>query len=105
MNPHDSKFILRARRPGGSDADDPIFAEALAATERDPQLKAWHEREQRTDAALSAKLREIAPPPDLTAAILAGARASVPRPAWWRRPGWLAAAAAFAVLMSLVVPH
>lgn len=114
MNSEEAKFLLRARRPGGRDAADPMFAEALEAAERDPKLKAWHEREERFDAAVAAKLSEIAPPAELRAAILAGARASVrwggldgARGAsvarWWRKPGWLAVAAAVAVLMSVAV--
>lgn len=101
MNHHDVKFILRARRPGDRDAQDPQFAEALAEVAKDPQLQAWHEREQRADAALAAKFAAIAPPPGLREAILAGARASRPRPAGWRHTPWLAAAAAVAVLLAV----
>ncbi len=103
MNSHDAQFILRARRPGERDAQDPLFAEALAEVEKDPRLKAWHEREQRTDAAIAAKFAEIAPPPELRAAILAGARASRPRAGGWKMAPWLAAAAAVAVLLTVTV--
>ncbi len=103
MNSHDAQFILRARRPGERDAQDPLFAEALAEVERDPRLKAWHEREQRTDAAIAAKFAAIAPPPELRAAILAGARASRPKNGGWRLAPWLAAAAAVAVLVTVTV--
>lgn len=99
MNPDEAKFLLRARRPGGRDANDPVFAEALAAAERDPLLKAWHEREERRDAVLGAKLGEVPVPADLRAALLAGGRVSRAPAAWWRRPGWLAAAATVALLI------
>ncbi len=101
MNKHDAKFLLRARRPGGRDANDPMFAEALAEAARDPGLKAWQEREERFDAAMTAKLGEVAVPAGLREAILAGGRASGRRTAWWRRPEWLAAAAAVAVLLAV----
>ena len=101
MNPHDAKFLLRARRPDGRDAADPMFAEALSEAQRDPALKSWLEREQRFDATITSKLGEVAPPAGLREAILAGARASEPRIAWWRRPVWLAVAATVAVLFTL----
>ncbi len=101
MNPDEAKFLLRARRPGGRDANDPVFAEALAAVERDPKLKAWHEREERRDELLGAKLGEVPVPAGLRAALLAGGRVSGSPAAWWRRPGWLAAAAAVALLVGV----
>lgn len=107
MTPDEAKFILRARRPGDRDAGDPAFADALKAAEADAALNAWHGREERRDAALAAKLGEIAPPPGLREAILAGARASDTRSSGhviaWRYPVWLAVAAAVAILMSVVV--
>ncbi|MES2692555.1 MAG: hypothetical protein V4773_03710 [Verrucomicrobiota bacterium] len=49
-------------------------------------------------------MSEIAPPPGLREAILAGARASEPKPSlWWRQPVWLAAAAAVALLMTVAM--
>lgn len=103
MNHDEAKFLLRAQRPGGRDAADPMFAEALGEAARDPKLKAWHEREERFDAAVAAKLGEIAPPAGLREAILAGAKASAraAEPAWWRKPAWLAMAAGVAVLMTV----
>lgn len=107
MTPDEAKFLLRARRPGDRDAGDPAFAEALKAAEADPVLKTWHAREERRDAALAAKLGEIAPPPGLREAILAGARASESRGRGnviaWRHPVWLAVAAAVAILMSVAM--
>lgn len=107
MTPDEAKFLLRARRPGNRDAGDPAFAEALKAAEGDSILQAWHAREERRDAALAARLGEIAPPPGLREAILAGARASEARTSSnviaWRHPVWLAVAAAVAVLVSVVV--
>lgn len=103
MNHHEAKFLLRARRPGGADARDPVFAEALAETEKDPTLRAWLESEAAFDRALMAKLREIQPPPGLRDAILAGGRASQRQTAWWKKTAWLAAAASVAIILTLTV--
>lgn len=100
MNAEDAKFLLRACRPDGRDAADPTFAEALAAAERDPQLRAWLERERAFDSAVAAKLQAVAPPPELKQAILAGARVSRPGRRWWGSQVWLAAAAAVAVALA-----
>jgi len=101
MNHHEAKFLLRARRPGGADAKDPVFAEALAETEKDPTLRAWLESEAAFDRTMTAKLREIQPPPGLRDAILAGSRASQRQPLWWKKPAWLAVAASIAIILTL----
>jgi hypothetical protein len=88
MNSDEAKFRLRAYRPGGRDADNAAFAEALALVERDPALREWFKNEQAFDAAVTAKIRSVAAPLELRAAILAGARIAPRRrlrfgPAWW----------------------
>lgn len=103
MNNEEAKFILGAYRPDGSDAADPVFAEALAQAARDPALQAWLEGQRSVDRAVVAKLQAIAPPAGLRDAILAGARVSRARPGWWVGRGWLAAAAAVAVFAVLAV--
>lgn len=105
MNHHEAKFILRARRPGGQDAKDPVFADALAEAEKNPTLKGWLENEAAFDRAMSAKLSEIQPPPDLKEAILAGTRLSQQRQqrAWWKNPAWMGIAAAIAVTAIVAV--
>lgn len=101
MNNQEAKFYLSAYRPGGADARDPAMAGALEQVQRDPALRAWFEREQAHDAAVAEKLRAVAPPADLRAAILAGGRASGEARVWWRRPQWMALAATFALLATL----
>jgi len=101
MNNEEAKFTLGAYRPGGQDARDPALADALAQAKQDPKLGTWFATAQAHDAVIAAKLREIRPPADLRAAILAGARAGTMQRAWWRQPVWLAAAAAVAVLLSV----
>jgi len=105
MNNTEAKFILSAYRPGGRDAGDPAMAEALAQAARDPEMGAWLAREQAHGNAVTARLREIAPPAGLRDAILAGVRASgrdePAQRAWWARPTWLPLAAAAAVVLGL----
>lgn len=101
MKHDEAKFLLRARRPGARDADDAMFADALKEAAHDPKLQAWHEAEQRFDAAVAAKLEGIAPPPGLRDAILTGARASGAARRRWRQPAWLALAAALALGIAL----
>ena len=95
-----AKLLLSAYRPGGADATDPAFAQALAQAQRDPQLRAWLEESQRFDEAITAKLRVVAVPPTLRATILAGAKFSRPR-RWWQRMEMWAVAALLAVLATI----
>lgn len=95
-----AKLLLSAYRPGGADANDPAFAEALAQAGRDPQLRAWLEESQQFDAAMAGKLREVAVPANLRATILAGAKFSQPR-RWWQGSRMLALAALLAVFVSV----
>ena len=52
------------------------------------------ERARAHDAAVSAKLRDLALPEELRAVILAGAQASTTQESCWQKLVWLAAAAA-----------
>jgi hypothetical protein len=101
MNNQEARFILEAYRPDGRDANNAQFAAAIAQAERDPELRAWWERQRKFDTTMVAKLRDIAPPAGLRESILAGVRASQPRRHWWSNPAWRAAAAAIAVLVAL----
>ncbi|WP_414660208.1 hypothetical protein [Horticoccus sp. 23ND18S-11] len=103
MNHHEAKFLLRAYRTDGSDAADPMFTAALAQVGRDPLLRDWLECEQSFDRAVTAKLNAVQPPAGLREAILAGGRASQPRRRWSVNPGWLAVAAAIAIVFSVTV--
>ncbi len=101
MNNEQARFILRAYRPNGRDATEPAFAEALGQARADPALGAWLAREQAFDAAVAAKLRAVAPPPELREAILAGSRVSfAPARPRWRLPAWLAVAASLALVIT-----
>lgn len=97
MDNQEAKFILKAYRAGGADADDPLFRNALEQARRDPSLSAWLAQEQARDQAIGAKLRAVPVPPGLRDAILAGARVGARPRAAWRHPGWMALAAAIVV--------
>lgn len=113
MKNEEAKFILHAYRPNGADAADPGLAEALAHARRDPAIERWFAAQQAFDRAVGAKLGEIAPPPGLRDAILAGARfasgdenQSLPlRPAAPRGvrawPAWIGLAAGVALLLAV----
>ncbi len=103
MNNTEAKFILQGYRPNGADAGDATFCAAVEQARADPALGEWFAREQAFDAAISAKLGEVAPPADLRAAILAGGRvtaADTTQRSWWNRPVWMAAAASIAVIFA-----
>jgi hypothetical protein len=103
MNNEEAKFILRAYRPGGRDADDATFSGALTQARRDPALGSWFAREQAHDTAVAEKLGGIAPPAGLREAILAGGKVSrlQSERRRRRRPAGLALAASVLVLLSL----
>lgn len=102
MTNGEAKFILAAYRPCGRDAEDPLFAEALAQARDDPDLRTWFISQLAFDASVCAKFRELQPPAGLRETVLAGARVSRAghRPKLWqRRIPWLTLAAAAAVLV------
>jgi hypothetical protein len=104
MDNREAKFILSAYRPGGQDASDPGFADALEQARRDPILECWFSESIAFDAAITEKLRAAEVPPDLRKTILAGVKVS--RPIHWSKPfvKWAIAAAviSMAILGSLI---
>lgn len=85
MTNHEAKFILSAYRPGGQDACEPMFEEALEQVRRDPELAAWFREERRFDESVSAALVQAVPiPSDLLSRIQAGGRVSEPGRGWTR---------------------
>ncbi len=104
MNNEEAKLILQAYRPGGQDASDPRFREALEQAQRDPQLARWFANEHALDSRISAKVKAaIKPPAHLKSQLLA--QRKIVRPvAWWKMPAWqLAAAACVTLLVTLGV--
>src|SRR5262249_23608223 len=92
MDNREAKFILNAYRPGGRDASDPRFSEALEQARRDPILQRWFDETVAFDTAIIDKLSAAPVPSDLRESILAGVKVSrVPR--WKNRFGQFAVAA------------
>ena len=102
MNNEEAKFILQAYRPGGQDANDPQFAEALLQVQKEPELAAWFANERALDSAIGAKLKALPIPSDLRTSIVAGKKVVQLEPAWNRR-NLLALAASISVLLSLTL--
>ena len=106
MDNERAKLILSAYRSDGADASDPVFAEALAQAERDPELARWFAEERALDERMHAAVRSVRPPANLKDALLLTAKMSrMPAPrAWWARPArpaWLSAAAAIVLFAGL----
>jgi hypothetical protein len=100
MDNREAKFILNAYRPGGQDASDPRFAEALEQARRDPVLEQWFKESVAFDATVTEKLRAVAVPVDLRENILAGVKIS--RPLRWSNPFIKLAIAAALVSMAIL---
>ena len=100
MKREEAQFILGAYRPDGSDATSEEFAESLQMAANDPELAQWLAREQEIDRLITEKLSGVPAPSGLRERILAGGRVSRKR-AWFRRPAWLALAAAVLLFAGL----
>lgn len=102
MDNQEAKFILNAYRPGGQDADDPRFAEALEQARRDPVLERWFSESIAFDTSVTKRLCAIEVPVDLRESILAGVKVS--RPLRFPFVKWAVAAAliSLAILGSLI---
>lgn len=97
MTRDEAQLILQAYRPGGQDAADPQFAEALEMLRHDAELARWFAEEQAWDAAVSAGLKSVEVPPNLRRAILAGGEV-IQRLVWWQLINWRRVAA-FTLIM------
>jgi hypothetical protein len=97
MDNREAKFILSAYRPGGQDANDPSFAEALEQVRRDPILRQWFDESVAFDAGMTEKLSATSVPRDLRESILTGVK--VTRAPLWKN-SWRKWAIAAAVLVS-----
>jgi hypothetical protein len=97
MDNREAKFILNAYRPGGQDASDPRFAEALGQVRRDPILQRWFDESVAFDAAMTEKLSATPVPSYLRESILAGVKVTR-APQWKNR--WRKWAIAAAVILS-----
>jgi hypothetical protein len=98
MKSEEAKAILKAYRPGGEDAADPLFAAALEQANKDPALARWLAEQRSFDAAFISAVKSIAVPRELKASLLTEPKV-IPLPLW---RGWPVRLAAAAVLVSLV---
>jgi hypothetical protein len=109
MDNREAKFILNAYRPGGQDANDPRFAEALDQVRRDPILQRWFDESVAFDAAMTEKLSATPVPSDLRESILTGVKITRPESirGWknrWRK--WaIAAALILSATLGVVIWH
>jgi len=69
MNNEESKLILQAYRPGGEDAGDPFFSDALEQARRDPGLGRWFAGQRTFDDSMQQALQAEAAPPGLRDAL------------------------------------
>lgn len=98
MNNREAQFILSGYRPGGQDAADLRFGDALAQARRDPALDGWFQDQLAFDRAIADRLQSVPPPADLRHNILAGVHVSARTR--WPRPARIAALAAALVLLA-----
>jgi hypothetical protein len=109
MDNREAKFILNAYRPGGQDANDPRFAEALEQARRDPILRHWFDGSVAFDAVMTEKVSATPVPSDLRESILTGVKVTRPESirGWtnrWRR--WaIAAAVVLSTTLGVLIWH
>lgn len=96
MDNTQAKLILGVYRPGGQDASDPFFAEALQRAATDPHLKDWLAEEQAFDTSIASALLTIKGPASGRALIKASVGAPVRQRSWWP----MALAASLLVLLT-----
>ena len=110
MDNEQAKLILQAYRPGGEDADDPFFSEALEQARVDPDLAKWFAEQRAFDEAMHRALQERIPPAGLRDSILLAKKISAlprhqaSRPLW-QRPGVMALAASIILLLAVLIPQ
>jgi len=100
MDKNQARLVLQACRPDGGDSALPVFAEALAFAENDPELKVWWAAQQAFDRKVSAKLQGVPLPDNLRATILAGRKIEQFTPGY-RLPYWFAAVAAIVLFFGI----
>lgn len=108
MNNEQSKLILSAYRPGGEDASDPFFTEALEQSRLDPELGKWLADQRRFDQSFQSALQSIATPTGLLESLLLNRKvvrldnSSTAPSRGWGVPGrWMALAAALILLLGI----
>jgi hypothetical protein len=108
MHNEQAKLILQAYRPGGEDADDPFFSEALEQARVDPELEKWFAEQRAFDEAMRKAIQTRIPPVGLRDSILLTKKISTvprrqPSRPVWRRQGVMALAASIVFLVAAAV--
>lgn len=89
MNEQKTKWMLQAYRPGGQDAANPVFAEALEKVGKHPELQEWFRKERIFDLHVRTKLHDAIPMPSTLKANLLTLRKVATRTPGRRYPTWL----------------
>src|SRR5690348_16231460 len=97
MNAEEAKQLLENHRPGWPASEDPALAEALALSDKDPELRKWLAARETFDAQMQEQMGTIPVPVDLREKLLALRSPERPRRLAMLRPA-LAMAAAIVVL-------
>ena len=96
MNSRAAQEILIACRPGSADLHTVEAKAALEQVERDPALQEWWIRQKAFQQRTRESFRQLPIPAALREQILA--RAKIIEVPWWRKTGFLSAAAAVVIL-------
>jgi hypothetical protein len=99
MDNNEAKLILSVYRANGTDAQDPLFRDALKQAESDPALRAWLAEQQRFDAQVASAFASVKGPVEGRAMVETTMRATRSRRSRWLWP--LALAASIALLLVL----
>lgn len=99
MDNNEAKLILSVYRANGTDAQDPLFREALKQAESDPALRIWLAEQQQFDAQVASAFAGVKGPVEGRAMVQTTMRATQSRRRRWLWP--LALAASIAVLLVL----
>ena len=76
MDNKQAKVLLSCYRDCGSDANDPIFYEALCLAKQDDDLKEWFDEDKKLDRHMEQSLTDMEAPLSLKSSILASKFAS-----------------------------
>ena len=100
MKSQDAKELLEVYRPGGADAAEPHFQEALQQAALDPRMAGWFNEQRNFDADFAKSLDAVPAPTDLKDSILAARK--VVKPRLWNWNDWRARAAAVAAAVAVL---
>ena len=95
-----AKQILLAYRPWATTAQDPEMVEALALCRGDAELANWFEAHCAAQLAIRSSLKKIKPPEAFREQIISEVGAQL-RPAWYRRPAFVAVAALIVTVIAI----